>query len=292
MDKLLTLDQAAKLISVNRETLRRWDNDGKLVSIKLNDRGDRRYRESDILRLISNNRKSALYSLDELYKDFQISWYTDGFVSIPANFGLIAQILIRKNSETIGFAFVVSGFVAFERTGENDNLKKIALDVVRKYIDKQAISDGDVFTYEFSNGKFTEVQNPVWWQGKYSKTLNTELRLEANHSCPIAMDMKAWRVILNFKTKQGDLWLTTGFGPQNNKYEYFFWIDSESLLMKGLANTAKSAEIIAVETVKQRFENTRINEIRDISRINETNSAIYLGKTMTDEMLPDKFYSK
>jgi hypothetical protein len=291
MDKLLTLSQAAELISVHPETLRRWDREEKLIAVKVNDRGDRRYRESDVLKLVGINPESMKLNSEE-YGGYTITWDSDGFLSMPGNFGLIARIIAKNKDGFTGFAFAVSGLSSFERVGEGDDLKKIATDCVKKYIDTNSISAEDIYTFEFSDGKFIEVQNPEWWQGKYTKTLCSGLRLEANHSCPVTMDMKAWRVILNFKTKQGDLWLTTGFGSENNRYEYYLWIDSESLRIKGLSNTSKSAEILAVETVKKRFENTRIDDIRDISRINETNSAIYLGKTMTGDMLPDKFYSK
>jgi len=48
LSKLLTIRQAAEILNVHVETLRRWDNKGKLPAIKVNDRGDRRYRQEDI----------------------------------------------------------------------------------------------------------------------------------------------------------------------------------------------------------------------------------------------------
>jgi excisionase family DNA binding protein len=48
LSKLLTIRQAAEILNVHVETLRRWDNKGKLLAIKLNDRGDRRYKQVDI----------------------------------------------------------------------------------------------------------------------------------------------------------------------------------------------------------------------------------------------------
>lgn len=55
--KLLRISQAAEMLGVNPETLRRWDRSGELRAIKLGKRGDRRYRASDIERMI--NRKKA-----------------------------------------------------------------------------------------------------------------------------------------------------------------------------------------------------------------------------------------
>jgi excisionase family DNA binding protein len=46
--KLIKIKQAAEMLSVNPETLRRWDRQGKLKATKINKRGDRRYRIQDI----------------------------------------------------------------------------------------------------------------------------------------------------------------------------------------------------------------------------------------------------
>lgn len=43
LSKLLTIRQAAEILNVHVETLRRWDKSGKLKAIKINSRGDRRY---------------------------------------------------------------------------------------------------------------------------------------------------------------------------------------------------------------------------------------------------------
>ena len=48
LPKLLTINQAAEILNVHAETLRRWGRQGKLTAIRVNDRGDRRYRQEDI----------------------------------------------------------------------------------------------------------------------------------------------------------------------------------------------------------------------------------------------------
>ena len=48
LPKLLTIRQAAEMLNVHTETLRRWDRQGKLTAIRVNERGDRRYRQEDI----------------------------------------------------------------------------------------------------------------------------------------------------------------------------------------------------------------------------------------------------
>lgn len=48
LPKLLTIRQAAEVLNVHVETLRRWDKTSKLRAIRVNDRGDRRYKQEDI----------------------------------------------------------------------------------------------------------------------------------------------------------------------------------------------------------------------------------------------------
>ena len=53
LPKLLTIRQAAEILNVHIETLRRWDKKSKLRAIIVNERGDRRYNPSDLERFIS-----------------------------------------------------------------------------------------------------------------------------------------------------------------------------------------------------------------------------------------------
>lgn len=50
--RLLKIREAAEILSVNPETLRRWDRSGKLKAIIISKRGDRRYRVKDIEKFI------------------------------------------------------------------------------------------------------------------------------------------------------------------------------------------------------------------------------------------------
>lgn len=51
--KLLGIREAAEMLSVNPETLRRWDRSGKLKAIIISKRGDRRYRSEDIEKFLN-----------------------------------------------------------------------------------------------------------------------------------------------------------------------------------------------------------------------------------------------
>ena len=57
LPKLLTIRQAAEIINVHVETLRRWDKSGKLKAIIVNERGDRRYDPKDIEAILKNKKK-------------------------------------------------------------------------------------------------------------------------------------------------------------------------------------------------------------------------------------------
>ena len=47
-DKMLTVSEVAELLHVHPNTLRRWSDEGKIISYCITSRGDRRYRKSDI----------------------------------------------------------------------------------------------------------------------------------------------------------------------------------------------------------------------------------------------------
>ncbi len=49
---LLTVSEAAELLRVSKLTLKRWGKRGKLPAIRINARGDRRYRKEAILYLL------------------------------------------------------------------------------------------------------------------------------------------------------------------------------------------------------------------------------------------------
>ncbi|MCL4339162.1 helix-turn-helix domain-containing protein [Patescibacteria group bacterium] len=50
--KLIKIRQAAEMLGVNPETLRRWDKTGKLKAVIISNRGDRRYKKEDIKRFL------------------------------------------------------------------------------------------------------------------------------------------------------------------------------------------------------------------------------------------------
>lgn len=69
MDRLLTLKETGKLLNVSKQTLQRWDNNGKLIAIRT-EGGHRRYKLSDIEKIlgcVENGDKN----LFEIANDFE-----------------------------------------------------------------------------------------------------------------------------------------------------------------------------------------------------------------------------
>lgn len=61
LEELLSIKQAAKILNVSTQTLRRWDRQGLLNAVRVGNRkgvGDRRYRKKDIEAYISRKDKT------------------------------------------------------------------------------------------------------------------------------------------------------------------------------------------------------------------------------------------
>ena len=50
--KLLRIKEAAEILGINPETLRRWDNQGRLQAVRMGKRKDRRYKLEDLQKII------------------------------------------------------------------------------------------------------------------------------------------------------------------------------------------------------------------------------------------------
>ncbi|OGK62272.1 hypothetical protein A2334_02410 [Candidatus Roizmanbacteria bacterium RIFOXYB2_FULL_38_10] len=62
IEELLTIEQTAKILNVNAQTLRRWDRQGILKAVRVGTRrgvGDRRYRKQDIQAYISRSKSGT-----------------------------------------------------------------------------------------------------------------------------------------------------------------------------------------------------------------------------------------
>lgn len=62
--QLLTIDEVAALLKVDKVTLRRWDKEGRLKAVRVGSRrgiGDRRYRKEDIEKYLKKNKIGKCY---------------------------------------------------------------------------------------------------------------------------------------------------------------------------------------------------------------------------------------
>jgi len=77
--KLLTIGQASKALGVSIQTLRRWDDAGKLSSVRKEIAGHRCYTRDEIDNYIKNNTKSLLVKLAKNWAvgDFKTEFYSD-----------------------------------------------------------------------------------------------------------------------------------------------------------------------------------------------------------------------
>lgn len=51
-NEIITLAEASEILGLHPNTLRKWDNSGYLKAIRYGTRKDRRYRKSDILKVL------------------------------------------------------------------------------------------------------------------------------------------------------------------------------------------------------------------------------------------------
>ncbi len=58
--KLLRIKEAAEILGINPETLRRWDNSGKLKAVRIGfgKRRDRRYKLEDLYKIVQVKSKT------------------------------------------------------------------------------------------------------------------------------------------------------------------------------------------------------------------------------------------
>jgi excisionase family DNA binding protein len=54
--KLISLRETARILKVHKETLRRWDQKGKLKAVRVGSRQDRKYLISDVIQLLEKRK--------------------------------------------------------------------------------------------------------------------------------------------------------------------------------------------------------------------------------------------
>ncbi len=57
LPELITLSDAAEILKVHPNTLRAWDKKGILVAVRIGEKGIRKYKKEDIIKLINKSYK-------------------------------------------------------------------------------------------------------------------------------------------------------------------------------------------------------------------------------------------
>lgn len=59
LPELMTIDEVSKFLRVSKITLKRWGKRGKLPAIRINQRGDRRYKKEAVLWVVGEIMKKG-----------------------------------------------------------------------------------------------------------------------------------------------------------------------------------------------------------------------------------------
>lgn len=157
MDKLLSIQEAAEFLGVHTETLRRWDRGGKLGAIKVNERGDRRYRYEDLLKFRSGIKV-------EDYKGYTITPHNIGFEIVPGTLTSIASFIVTKGEIGAGFAFAEGMLNRMSHPHlKDEDLFEEARNIIKRFIDNNKIEHLEEYTFELHSSNFLRVNDPKWW---------------------------------------------------------------------------------------------------------------------------------
>ncbi len=100
MEELLSLEEASKMLGVKPATLRKWDNEGRLNAIRIGSRRDRRYKKSQIDKIISHSTE-AVYDIQELDGAMHSFFgYIESFIGgLKENYGrgMSRHLLVSEN---------------------------------------------------------------------------------------------------------------------------------------------------------------------------------------------------
>lgn len=83
--ELLSLKEACEVLKCHPNTLRKWDNEGILKAVRIGKRGTRKYRKSDILRLLNND---IAHPNRSIQSEDNLSLYREIADSVPAMVGV------------------------------------------------------------------------------------------------------------------------------------------------------------------------------------------------------------
>jgi excisionase family DNA binding protein len=159
MSNLLSIQEAADVLKLHPETLRRWDREGKLKAIKVGERGDRYYRYQDLLKMKAGFEPTK-------YQGFDIIPHSIGFENPGGTLIRIASFIVRKDDNPIAvFAFTDGGvLIHMSHPHLNDEyLLNEVKKIINNFIDNKKIKHLEEYTFEFHQSNYIQVIDPKWW---------------------------------------------------------------------------------------------------------------------------------
>lgn len=144
MDKLLSLKETEHLLNVSKSTLQRWDNSGKLIALRT-EGGHRRYKQSDIERLIGENKNEEANDNNEII----VATYARCSTSDQKQHGDIDRQSQRLSEYCAKKKYKVEHIIKDMGSGINDKRKgfvKLCKLVTEKKINKVVIEHKDRLT--------------------------------------------------------------------------------------------------------------------------------------------------
>jgi hypothetical protein len=110
----------------------------------------------------------------EKINGYEIIDHNKGFQA--SDMGYIASYIAVKGPVGHGFAFYISSIVpALNKNGSsNEDLIPHTLIVITDYLEREDLVDRKEYTfeYDFTAGKFIEVENTQWWNATASPNVN------------------------------------------------------------------------------------------------------------------------
>lgn len=171
MKSLLSIQDAATFLKVHPETLRRWDNDGKLKAVKVGERGDRWYKQEDLLKI-------KFGTLPEKHKDYTIMPYNQGFEISPGTLMRIASFIVSKDNLIAGFSFNDGGMLlhmANPHLKDEDMLEE-AIKIIKERIDQNRVQNLEEYTFSYYSNNYLEDKDAKWWTKSLKRIYGSELK--------------------------------------------------------------------------------------------------------------------
>ncbi len=200
-ENLLTISQASKILNVHPDTLRRWEKSGRIESIRIGSRKDRRYRAKDI------------YQITEIpveIDDFDIEQNVLDYSKVKLSNELIlnAKLVLFDLGDTLMSVYPSRGYVYSEIASKYGfNLKPSIIEdkwhnLYQEWEKERLISDvllkSDEKEYEYLYSKLNA--NALHYAGLPSEKSNVALEIGKEIFLSILDNPKYWQILPDVTT--------------------------------------------------------------------------------------------